>query len=184
MKARHILAALVAATFASGALAQNLKPGLWEIKSKTQHAGGEGAKAMAQAQQEMAKMSPAERKQMEEVMGKHGMKMGGAPGETITKLCMTKEMVERAEMPVQTGNCKTTRNQRSGNTINTAFACTQPPSTGESQYTIAGPESYTMKVKVNSTGQGKTETMTTESSGKWLSADCGDLKPMKSPAAK
>jgi hypothetical protein len=35
-----------------------------------------------------------------------------------------------------------------------------------------------MKMAVNSTVQGKPETMNMNTSGKWLSADCGSIKPM------
>ena len=50
------------------ASAQSMKPGLWEIHNKMQ--GGEMDAAMAQMQQQLAQMSPAERKQMEAMMGK------------------------------------------------------------------------------------------------------------------
>jgi hypothetical protein len=41
-----------------------------------------------------------------------------------------------------------------------------------------------MKMTVNGTVQGKAETMNMDASGKWLSADCGTVKPMAPPAKK
>jgi len=99
-------------------------------------------------------------------------------------MCFTKEMVERNEIPAQQGDCKTTRQQRSGNTINMAFSCAKPPSSGEGQFTIVSPEAYTMKMEVKSTGDGQPRTMRMDANGKWLGADCGSIKPMQPPAKK
>ena len=186
MKKRHAFAAIAAATFAVGASAQTLKPGLWEVTNKTTSSSGEMEKAQKEMQEHLAKMSPAERKQMEAMMAKHGMQMGaGGPGGMTMKVCMSKEQVERNEIPAQQGDCKTTRQQRSGSTIQMAWTCANPPSSGEGTYTIVSPEAYTTKMTMRSTtAQGKPETMTMNGSGKWLSTDCGGLKPMQAPKAK
>lgn len=180
MKVHRILLAAAAASFAVSASAQNLKPGLWEVTNNMKSSSGEMEKARAQAQQQMANMPPEQRKMMEEMMAKHGIRMGaGAPGAMSAQLCMSKEMVERNEIPVQQGDCKTTRQQRSGNTMTFAFTCANPPSSGEGTYTYVSPESYTFKTTVKTSVQGKPETMTMDGSGKWLSGDCGTLKPLQ-----
>ena len=184
MKRHHALAALVAGSFAVSAQAQNLRPGLWEITNKMQ-GSAEMDKAAAQMQQQLAKVPPEQRKMMEEMMAKQGVQMGtGGPGGMSARTCMTKEMVERDEIPAQQGDCRTTKQQRSGSTIRMAFTCTNPPSSGEGQFTIVSPEAYTMKMTVQSTVQGKPETMNMDGSGKWLSADCGNVKPARPPAKK
>ena len=182
MKLHFVLAAALVAG-ASAASAQSMKPGLWEITSKMQTASGQMERQMAQAQQQMANMPPDQRKMMEEMMARQGVKMGTAGGGGMTmKVCMTKEMVEHNEMPSQQrGDCKTTSQTRSGNTMKMAFACTNPPSTGEGQFTFNGSEGYTMKMAVNTTVQGKPETMNMDANGKWLGADCGDVKPRAMP---
>jgi hypothetical protein len=179
---KFVLAAMALA--ASGAFAQSqMKPGLWEITHKTQTASGQMEQQMAQMQQQMANMPPEQRKMVEEMMAKRGMKMGaGGPGGMQMKICMTKEMVERREMPTNRGECKTTRQQVSGNTMKVSFTCVNPASSGEGQFTFNSPESYNMKMVVNTTMQGKPETMNMEGSGKWLGADCGDIKPIRPPA--
>jgi hypothetical protein len=176
----HFLLAAVLATGASAAGAQSMKPGLWEITSKMQSGSGQMERQMAQAQERMANLPPDQRKMMEEMMARQGVKMGTAGGGGMTmKVCMTKEMVERSEMPSQQrGDCKTTSQSRSGNTMKMAFACTNPPSSGEGQFTFNGSEGYTMKMAVNTTVQGKPETMNMDATGKWLGGDCGDVKPM------
>ncbi len=163
-------------------LAQNLKPGLWEINNKMQSGSGQLEKGMAEMQKQMAAMPPEQRKMMEEMMAKQGVSMSaGAPGSMVAKICMTKEMVERNELPAQQGDCKSTTSPRVGNTMKMSFVCTQPPSSGEGQVTFVSPEAYTMKMAMKTSVQGKPETMTMDGGGKWLAADCGTLKPIAVP---
>jgi hypothetical protein len=160
-----------------------MKPGLWEIHHKMQSASGQMEQQMAQAQQQMSNMSPEQRKMVEEIMAKRGVKMGtGGPGGMTVKTCITKEMVERNEMPTQDrGECKKTVD-RSGNTVKMSFTCTNPASSGEGQFTFSSPEAYTMKMVVHTQVQGKPETMNMEGTGQWLGADCGDIKPVRPPS--
>jgi hypothetical protein len=163
-------------------MGQTLKPGLWEIHNKM---GGNAQmdQAMAEMQKQMASMSPAERKQMETMMAQRGMQMpqAGAGGGMAMRICMTKEMVERNEMPMEKSDCKITSQSKSGNTMKMAFSCPNPPSTGETQFTLAGPEAYSSNITVKTVVDGKNETMTMDGSGKWLAADCGAVKPMGVP---
>jgi hypothetical protein len=174
---------LVACAFALGALpvaAQTMKPGLWEIQNKVNNA--DMGAAMAEMQKQMAAMPAAERKRMEAMMSQQGVRMApGAGGGMAMQVCMTREMVERNEvMPMEDG-CRITRNQRSGNTTQLAFTCSKPPSSGEGQFTMNGPEAYSSRMVVKTGAGGKTGTTTMESSGKWLKADCGNVKPMVPP---
>ncbi len=176
----HFALAAVVAAAALPAAGQSLKPGLWEITNKMQSGSGQMENAMAQMQKQMASMPPEQRKMIEEQMAKSGVKMssGGPAGGMSVKVCMTREMVEKNELPAQQGDCKTTSQSRSGNTMKMAFACTNPPSSGDGQVTFNGPESYTSKMNVSTQVQGKPEKMTMEGNGKWLAADCGDIKPL------
>lgn len=172
---------LAAAALVAPAFGQTLKPGLWEVTSKM---GGspELEKAMAEMNKQLAGMSPAQRKQMEAAMGQHGMQLGaGAGGATVMKMCMSREMLESNDFGQYKGQCTTTRQDRSGNTLKMAWTCTNPPSQGEGEYVFAGPESYRSKARMTTTSGGKTDTVTMDGSGKWLGADCGGLKPMVPP---
>lgn len=161
--------------------AQNMKPGLWEINNKM--GGDQGAKmaaAQAEMQKQLAAMPPEQRKQMEKMMADKGVGMAqGSGGGTAVRICMSKEMAARNEPPPQQGDCKQETMQRSGNTTKFKFSCSKPPTTGEGEYTLHNPESYTMKMKTVTQAKGKPETMTMDAQGKWLSNDCGSLKPVK-----
>lgn len=175
--------------FACGALvwtaavagAQTIKPGLWEMSTRMAGGSGDMEKLMAESQKHLDAMPPAQRKKMAEMMAKQGISMG-APGSGMSvKICMTKEMIDRNEVSHQEGNCKQTGTQKTGNTMKFSVACTNPPSTGEGQVTFNSPEAYTTKMTIHTTRNGKPQTMNMESSGKFLSTDCGAIKPMAMP---
>lgn len=173
-----LVCALVGVT---AARAQSTKPGLWEINQKM---GGnaEMDQAMAQMQQQMAGMSSAEKKMMQDMMAKQGMSMpsAGAGGGMAMKVCITPEMAAKQDMPVQTeGDCTTTITSRSANTLKMNFVCKNPPSSGEGTYTFSGDTAYTMKMLMKSSHQGKLVSTTLDGQGKWLSASCGAVKPLK-----
>jgi hypothetical protein len=180
MRASLLVAAAAAAALSLPVAAQSLKPGLWEVSNKMDNP--QMNQAMAEMQKQLAAMPPAQRKQMEEMMAKQGVKMGsgGAQGGMAAQICMTQEMTERGDVPIQ-GNCKITQQSRSGNTTKMAYTCANPPSSGEGTFTYHGPEAYSSRTVVKTTVQGKPETITMEGSGKWLKADCGNLKPMVAP---
>jgi hypothetical protein len=184
MNIQHLLAAGALAALCLPATAQNLKPGLWEVTHKM---GGNAQmdQAMAEMQKQMAAMPPEQRKQMQEMMAKQGVQMGqsGAGGVGV-RICMTKDMIERNELPASQGDCKTTTQQRTGNTMKMAFTCANPPSSGEGQLTFVSSEAYAMKMDISSTVRGRPEKMTMDGTGKWLGADCGSVKPMAAPPRK
>ena len=169
-----------------GVAAQSMKPGLWEISN--QMVGGAGAmnEEMAAMQKQMASMPPDQRKMMEAMMAKQGMSMsmgaGGGAVATTIKVCLSKEMVERDEVTAtQQGDCKHSHSPRSGNTLTFSFVCAKPASSGEGQVTFVSPEAYRMKMTLTHTAGGKAEKMNMDASGKFLSTDCGAIKPIMSP---
>lgn len=166
--------------FAGAAMAQAIAPGLWSIQNKM---GGnpEMDKAMVEMQKQLAAMPPAQRKQMEAMMGQSGMSIG-AGGAISVKVCITPEMAAKAELPSQTeGDCSTSVTSRSANTLKMQFSCKNPVTTGEGVYTFSGDKAYTAKVAMKTVRQGKTESMTMNGQGQWLSADCGTVKPIQMP---
>ena len=180
MKIRYVPIAVAGMLIAAGASAQNMKPGLWEVTNNMKSgSGGQMEQAQVQMQQQMAKMTPEQKKMMQDMMAKQGMQMGSGPGGGMSvKTCITKEMAARDELPMQQGDCRTTNQQKSGNTMKFAVACANPPSTGEGQVTLTSPEAFSMRMAVQSKAGGQSHTVNMEGTGRWLSADCGSVKPM------
>ncbi|MBL8378730.1 MAG: DUF3617 domain-containing protein [Burkholderiales bacterium] len=176
---RFVLTMATAALACGVASAQNIKPGLWEMTQSMhgQSGGKDIGAAQAQAQRELAALPPEQRKMVEAMMAKQGMSMS-AGGNTM-RVCISKEMAERGQPPAGQGSdCKMEWSPRQGNTISTRFTCTNPPSSGEGTIVFSGSESYAMNMKVTQMRSGKPETMTMQSTSKWVGADCGNLKPL------
>ena len=178
----RVLSAIALIASTGFATAQTMKPGLWEISNKMSGGSGEMEKGMADMQKQLANMPPEQRKMMEDMMAKQGVAMGaGGGGGMSAKVCLTKDMVERNEVATQQGDCQSTNSSRTGNTMKFSFVCAKPPSSGEGQVTFVSPEAYTMKMAITSTVKGKPEKMNMDATGKFLSAECGSIKPIVMP---
>lgn len=180
---------LSVALLATGGLAlslcatgQTIKPGLWEMSSKMSSSSGEMEKGMAQMQKQLASMPPEQRKMMEAMMAKQGVGINMSPDAMAIKVCITEEMAQRnAFAAKQPGDCQHTQTPRSGNTMKFSFVCKQPPSSGEGEVTFISPEAYTQTMTVTTERKGKSETIKSSGGGKFLSADCGSIKPLAKP---
>ncbi len=164
---------------ATAAHAQKLTPGLWE-NSVTMKSGDSGVDAaMARMQEEMAKMPPEQRKQVEAMMAGRGMAMGGPGGKpTAVRVCISKEQAERDEAPQGSeGRCKRESMERSGSTLKFKLSCSDPVSTGEGTFKFTSDKAYSGTMVMNMTREGRPMRMEIQQEGKWLGADCGSLKP-------
>ena len=176
------LSAVILLASAATASAQNMKPGLWEITTQMQSEGKDMSAAMEKMQKQMASLPPEQRKMMEDMMAKQGVKMGSNPGGGMAiKVCMTQEMVDRHEVAPPREGCTHTLSPRLGNSMKFAYKCTQPPSSGQGEVTFTSPEAYTSKMSATSNSNGTERTMEMQSTGRWLGGDCGDIKPMRVP---
>ncbi len=182
MKLRSTIAAiaLLPCAWHVNANAQTMKPGLWEITSQMQSgSSGEMVSAMAKAQKELANMPPEQRKMMQDIMAKQGIQMGTAGGSGMSiKVCMTQEMVERNAVATHKSDCTNNYSPRSGNSMQFSFQCPNPPSKGEGVVTFNGSDAYSVKMTNSTVVNGKPEKIDMQSSGRWLAADCGSVKPM------
>jgi len=166
------LGVLAGTLFAVTAFAGEMKPGLWEMTAQSP--------AFSGMQEQMAKMSPAERKQMEAIMAQQNVKMNDA-GMT-SKVCITPEMAKRDAVPVQQqDNCTQKISPRVGNTVKLSYTCaTQPPTSGEGEITFQSDTAYSMKMRTVHGGQNTDM----QASGRWLGADCGNVKPIPQSPGK
>jgi hypothetical protein len=171
----HLLLLSSATTFA-----QTTAPGLWEMQKEVGDTP-EMAKATADMQKQLAALPPAQRKHLEATLSQSGISM--RPGGAVTvRVCITPEMATRFVLHSHPeGNCTHTIASRNGNSFILKFACKNPPTSGEDSYTFYGDKAYSMKRVMQSIRNGKPETMRTEGRGKWLSADCGNIKPIQIP---
>jgi len=183
---RSAIFSIVVVVVAHLALAQqgwtqevNIRPGLWEHTFTVKSQSGEMEETMRQMQQKMAAMPSEQRKMMEQMMAAQGVEIG--PRETTVKVCITEEDSRRDYVP-QKEKCRQKVVERTSNTIRIEFDCPgDPPTSGESEITLLGPNAYTGKTTINTMVDGRPERMDMTQAGKWLSEDCGNIKPRRRP---
>lgn len=177
----------------------DMKAGLWEHTFKLNE-GSMGALNQAQLEQanhameemkkHMENMPPEQRKMMEDMMAKHGVKMSDkgidlaeqgvhiSKDGTVVKACVTQEEIDRGEMPQADDNCEQTITQLSPTVFKATYVCKgEHPSRGEGKIVFQNDKSYVGTTKFTTDINGKMETIEGTHSGKWLASDCGNIKP-------
>lgn len=172
-----LLATLCAAALALPACAQNVNPGLWQITNHFHDSSGQMEAAMAQMQERLAQMPPEQRKAFEKIMGDKALQMDSSGGRIVVeKVCATPEMVKNLLLPVaQDGLCTQRHSPLKDGKMELSFNCPKSHTRGTAVATLGGQTSYTMKARIQ--GDGYAGTITAESEGRWLGADCGNIKP-------
>lgn len=159
-----------------------VKPGLWETTMSQLDANG---KAMpAPGMEAFAKMSPAARAQMAEMMKGRGVQMPDEHG--AMKSCLTKDSLDSGawQQVASEAGCTTTYSQRSGTAWKWHTSCTSIKSESDGEMTFTGSEAYRTTMRITATVGGKTTTSTRIIEGKWLGANCGDIKPLAAPTKR
>lgn len=157
-----------------------MKPGLWEVHLNKRVMDGKDmtahmAEAQARVQERLAKMTPAQRQQMEQAMG--GLKM---PSDAAQRLCISAEMASQDKPTMSSeSQCEPMKYQRSGNKVTYELNCTSNGSTtvgtGES---VTDGDTVTSRMDLDITNARGHHTMHTESQMKYLGSDCQGVKPM------
>ena len=198
---KSVIGLLVTAglSFNAYAFQVDMKPGLWEHKFKMDDRGQssvqkEQAEQMAGAIEEMKKqmanLPPEQRKMMEDMMAQQGIKMTdkgvempsqgvqiSKEGATV-KACLTQEEIDRGELPKGDENCEQKITQTSPKVLKVIYICKgEQPSRGEGTIVFQNNKSYTGDISYTTIVQEKQETFHAIQSGKWLSSDCGEVKP-------
>ena len=145
------------------------KPGLWEMTIKSD------------AMKNRPKIPPEQLEKMRQ-MGINMPQM--QDGSMVTKVCISKEMAERDEPPMQRGEsgCETKNYRRSANGFSLEIVCDGPRLKGQGSATGAffGPERMSSTYDFTGTSQGRPIAHHQESTGRWVAADCGDVQPVES----
>ena len=188
MNTRHRLVVAAAALLAvTAALAQpRIRPGLWEESVAIKTDNAQANAAMEQMKARLASMPPEQRAAMEKMMASHGM--GAAPGgaANVIRVCITKEQVDRGFTPDRQGHCSRTNVSTSGNVTTFEFACKsdQHNVTGHGTFTAMGDTAFTASTVADTVSPKMTMHVQSDMSGKFVSRDCGDVKPMETPPAR
>lgn len=175
------LAALAA--FSLSVSAQTLptrKAGLWEIRME--HLGGPMAEAQKQMEQAMASMSPAQRKQMEEMMRAQGVSLGDK-GRTM-RMCLSAAAAARESGAAFTNDpdddCTHKITPVSASEAKFSFTCKGgSQARGEGRLWAYTAQGFQAESTIQMKEGGKPVTMQVRQSGRWLGTDCQGLKPIE-----
>jgi hypothetical protein len=154
-----------------------VQPGLWEINIALRSQSGKAEAAMREAQAYIARLPADQRQQVQEMMAARGVKLGDK-GSTV-QACISKEDAERGEVPQQAGDCTQQVLDRSATSMRVKFSCsTTPPANGEATVEFQSPTAYRSKGVVDTQVMGQPERVNVEQTGRWLSADCGEVRAL------
>ena len=185
---RRLVLACALALPSVAALAQqpHIRPGLWEETVTMKMSGAQADAAAAQMKARLAAMPPDQRAAVEKMMAARGLDMstGGAPH--VVRVCYTKEQLDRGFTPGRDSRCSRTNASTSGNVTQYDFACAsgQHTITGHGTLTTMGDAAFAFSSVSDSTTDKGSMHMTNDIAGKFVSGDCGGVKPIEVPAGK
>jgi len=161
----------------------DLKLGLWETTTKTEMAGMPAMPTMPAIPEEtLAKLPPAQRAQIEARMKAAGG--AGGPRTNTVKSCITKESLAHGANFAQTDSSCTSKVINSSSTkqeIHMECARGQTKMSGDATFERVDAEHVKGTIAMKAAEGSMPINMKTSFETKWLSSDCGDVKP---PAMK
>jgi hypothetical protein len=165
----------LAAWAADDIQAFDAKTGLWETTTTTEMSGMTGMPAMPQiSEEQLSKMPPQQRAQIEAMMKSRA----GAPRTSTGKTCLTKDSFKQALAMGQNENCTKKVVTSSSTMQNIHMECTQGKMTMAGDLVIERVDSEHAKGSMVMKASGdQPMNMKMSFTTKWLSADCGDVKP-------
>lgn len=149
--------------------AGKLKPGLWEMSIKSD------------AMKSMPKIPPEQLEKLKQLG--IAMPKTESDGSMVQKVCISKEMAERephqiSQRPDQ--SCKTENMKQDGNSYSLDLICDGPNMKGKG--TVKGSydnnESFRSSYDFQGVARNRPISNHVQTTGKWLSADCGNVKPI------
>jgi hypothetical protein len=171
------LALLLLLSVHLAAPAQNrppIKAGLWEVQH-SREVNGEKAPDLSE---QLKNLPPEARKRMEAHMRQRGVEMGGSSG--VMKMCLSEQALSRDDWASGGGShCKTEVLSRGAGVWKWRSTCGgTPPTTAVGETRFQGDTAYTTVVDIVSQRQEQPLKTHLEMRGSWLSADCGQIKPI------
>ena len=177
-----------------------VKPGLWQMQTGSGAGSGAGAPAMPalppDAEAKIAALPPDRQAQVRAAMA-GAMGGGGArPAGTTTQVCIAPNtnmdsLLNQAQQRSSSGmQCSFTNRVQTSQGASYDISCTgtMGSAQGHTSYHVADDEHFssTTHMTINGKSQGQSMTMTRDLSttGTFVSADCGDVKPMGAAPAK
>lgn len=151
----------------------NLKSGLWEMTWTEQTTGGPPV-----PEEVLARMTPERRATFDAAMAANNAKRASEP--RVRKQCITEKSLQRGlNVDENKGGspCQQTLLSSTASVMDMRQECTgREKMSGTSHFEAVGPNTLTGTIDMTMTDGVRTTTVKRVMLGKWLSADCGNLK--------
>ena len=169
--ARPLVLALAALCVPAAAHA-GIRPGAWEFRTTRLNVAGlpDMSSQMAQMQQHLKNLPPDMRRMVEQEMAGRGVTLGR---DGAVRSCITPEQAKDDNIysGKTEGNCTLANVVKTPNTVTGRLICTQPQATGDFEARLDGPERFTTRVNLKSTGDLQMET-----DARWIAAQCAGAR--------
>lgn len=163
---------VAAATFSVQAQTAPIKPGLWQVHMERE-VNGQKAPDMSDR---LKNLPPEKRAQYEAMMKQRGI---ATDGSGPTRVCYTKESLDRSAWANQATDCKADFSSRSGRSWKWHTSCPKSGYEADGEADFLDTENYTVKSTSVSKMNDKLRNSSTTITAKWVGADCGDVKPFE-----
>lgn len=166
------------------ATAQSIKPGLWEVTSGAPVGSVGNTRItpghMALAKDLLAAMPAEQRRQVESAMANAGAGDMQLTDNGVTlKQCISKEQAaDYSSLIIREGNCTVQRTPLVAGAAKFNMSCTNPAANGSGTIRFQGDTGYALDMTMTTNINGQNMTNKMDATGKWLAADCGNIKPM------
>jgi hypothetical protein len=177
----------IAALSCTAVLAQpHVRPGLWDESISIKTDDPQANAGMAQMKERLASMPPDQRAAVEKMMASHGMGMSPDGKPSSIRVCITQAQIDRGFQPMGNEHCGRANVTTSGNVTKFEFSCKSQHGdiTGHGTFTAMGDSAFAVSTAADSVTPKKSTHVQTDIAGKFVAADCGDIKPIEMPAAK
>ncbi|AIS18892.1 hypothetical protein LT40_16470 [Pseudomonas rhizosphaerae] len=173
MRFKWPMAALLVGLSATGAQAQMLQPGLWEMTTSNMQVDGKPLPDMQVMLGQLKMLPPEQRAMMEGVLANQGITVGG----NGIRSCLTPEQVKTNDIPLQDpkSGCTQKITERNGNVWKFQFSCPKAQGAGQAQFLSDREFLTTVSGTFNASGAAQKGSMNTRAV--WLGSNCGTVKP-------
>ncbi len=156
------------------AVAVDILPGLWEITPRDVQLGGTTLPDLGEVLSQLENLPPEARLKMLDTLSQRGTRLAVRG----VRVCLDATQVKTGELPLydaQSG-CTQTYSERSGQRWTFSFQC--PDAAGQGETRLLNEREFITTLDGQFTGSpGLPGSGSLETHARWLSADCGTLKP-------
>lgn len=173
MKIRVSATVLAIALVSSGAQAQMLQPGLWEMTTSNMQVDGNAMPDMQVMLAQLKMLAPEQRAMMEQMLAKQGITVG----DKGIRSCLTPAQVKTDDIPLQDpqSGCTQKITERNGKVWKFQFSCPKAQGSGQAQFLSDREFTTTVSGTFNANGTPQKGSMNTRAV--WLGQNCGTVKP-------